>query len=472
MDIMMRLKGAGFSAIASEFRQRERRLGGGLPLLDFVEIVLQGLPKPKSQAEKYANVNALVDLFDAIDINGDGAMEFDEFTSFCVDAGMVATRVKTTALKHRYVRNAKHAIKTSSNCLGIEKLKWSPTAGQLMVIETSANKIKLLTPECKLVAEVGGQSGSAFAGIGASSSSSSSSSSSGGGGLFAKHKADGDDTDVAAGGGGHHRGAASGGDVRDDQSTTGGGGGSSSASTTSGGGIHVPTNGNSGIFVLDACFICKYGWLAISTTDFTISFYEAGTTHHDKYPLLKHLSITTHVAQLMLRFCDHASLLFTSGNDFVINVWTLTCESKALWKRLVFHQDMVMDVLEIVQHEVFVSCDLHKTIQLWGARDLRPRGTLVAHTHGVRQLVYSPTNDLMLSAGYEFDAYGWDLGSKQVVLKLSGHRAHSCSPPSTRTTPTACSSSGTFPVATAPRPSCSSRSTRRGPCRGSSRPRL
>ncbi|KAF1782631.1 WD40-repeat-containing domain [Phytophthora cactorum] len=39
MDIMMRLKGAGFSTIANAFREREKRLGGGLPLLDFVDIV-------------------------------------------------------------------------------------------------------------------------------------------------------------------------------------------------------------------------------------------------------------------------------------------------------------------------------------------------------------------------------------------------------------------------------------------------
>ncbi|RLN36860.1 hypothetical protein BBO99_00005405 [Phytophthora kernoviae] len=101
MDIMMRLKGAGFSAIANAFREREKQLGGGLPLADFVEIVLRGLPRPKSTEEKAASVSALIDLFEDIDINGDGAMEFEEFTSFCVDAGMVATRSQAGTLKHR-----------------------------------------------------------------------------------------------------------------------------------------------------------------------------------------------------------------------------------------------------------------------------------------------------------------------------------------------------------------------------------
>ncbi|KAG1704802.1 hypothetical protein DVH05_004829 [Phytophthora capsici] len=98
MDIMMRLKGAGFSAIANAFREREKRLGGGLPLVDFVEIVLPGLPRAKTMEEKSASVSALIDLFQDIDINGDGVMEFDEFTSFCVDVGMASTSrcVKTS----------------------------------------------------------------------------------------------------------------------------------------------------------------------------------------------------------------------------------------------------------------------------------------------------------------------------------------------------------------------------------------
>ncbi|KUF96090.1 Receptor-interacting serine/threonine-protein kinase 4 [Phytophthora nicotianae] len=82
---MMRLKGAGFSAIANAFREREKRLGGGLPLLDFVEIVLPGLPRTKTAEEKATTVSALVDLFEDIDINGDGSWSL---TNLQVSASM------------------------------------------------------------------------------------------------------------------------------------------------------------------------------------------------------------------------------------------------------------------------------------------------------------------------------------------------------------------------------------------------
>lgn len=173
----MRLKGAGFSAIANAFREREKRLGGGLPLLDFVEIVLPGLPRPKNAAEKAASVSALIDLFEDIDINGDGVMEFEEFTSFCVDAGMVATRTQIASLKHRYERDTKKALKTTAatalvapnsnvhvptsantaaNPLStsIEKLRWSAEFRMFLVVENTARSVKVFMSDGKFVTEV------------------------------------------------------------------------------------------------------------------------------------------------------------------------------------------------------------------------------------------------------------------------------------------------------------------------------
>ncbi|DBA01902.1 TPA: LOW QUALITY PROTEIN: hypothetical protein N0F65_005091, partial [Lagenidium giganteum] len=403
MDIMMRLKGAGFSAIANEFKLREQRLGGGLPLLDFIEIVLRGLPRPRTPEEQYANVNALVDLFDDIDINGDGAMEFDEFTSFCVDAGMVATRAKNGTLKHRYVRNVKQVLKTSSGCLGIDKIKWSAEFQRFLVIESSAKTVKLFNVDGKFMAEVGGVSAMSLLGTAS-------------------------DTGEK-----HNGGSSAEADEAAKQAAR-----ALEASAT----IKAAEAGKDGggVFVLDAVFLHRYKWIALSTTDFTISFYNLeeshhahlmrtmnATTHSSAGPMLvlmRNLTITTATAQLLLRFCEQAGLLFSTGNDFVLNVWKIIdADTKVLWKRLISHVDMVMDVLEIPHHEVIVSCDLHHTLQLWDIHDCRPRGTLAGHARGVKQLVYSSHHDLLLSAGFEYDAYGWDLASRQVIMKLSGHRA-------------------------------------------------
>ncbi|GMF52316.1 unnamed protein product [Phytophthora fragariaefolia] len=420
MDIMMRLKGAGFSSIANAFREREERLGGGLPLLDFVEIVLPGLPRPKTATEKAASVSALVDLFDDIDINGDGVMEFEEFTSFCVDAGMVATRTQVASLKHRYERDKKKSLKTTSATVpisdlnsrgpasastvanpvsvGIEKLKWSAEFRMFLVVESAARSVKIFTSDGKFVTEVNVSSEKQNQANGGTASSSS----------------------VLAGNTGMSL---------NDVFIVGDG--VAFVPPTSA----APPTGSS-ILVLDAVFIHRFQWFAVSTTDFTISFYEMSESRltatacssslrpAKEFALLKNLGLTTTTAQLMLRFCESSALLLGSGNDFIVNVWkVIDAETKILLRRLSGHTDLVLDALEIPQHDLVVSCDLRHSIQLWDITDGRQRGSLVGHERGVRQLCYSTHHDLLLSAGFEYEALAWDLGSRQVALKLLGHRA-------------------------------------------------
>ncbi|KAF0775269.1 hypothetical protein AaE_001029, partial [Aphanomyces astaci] len=144
MDLMMRLKGGqAFKAISDEFHAREQMLGqDGLPLADFVEIMLKGLPKAKSGADAYDTISGLIDLFNDIDINGDGTLELSEFTSYCVDAGMVATRVKVAPLKYQYIKNKEFVDRTTEGS-GIEKIKWCPVLKRALVVETKANSVKI-----------------------------------------------------------------------------------------------------------------------------------------------------------------------------------------------------------------------------------------------------------------------------------------------------------------------------------------
>ncbi|KAG2853673.1 hypothetical protein PC113_g13963 [Phytophthora cactorum] len=415
MDIMMRLKGAGFSTIANAFREREKRLGGGLPLLDFVDIVLPGLPRVKTAEGKAATVSALVDLFEDIDINGDGVMEFDEFTSFCVDAGMVASRTQGATLKHRYERDTKHALKTTAvvapvpnsaphgatststtpNPLStwIEKLKWSADFRMFLVMENAARSVKIFTSEGKFVTEVNVTSEK-------------------------QNQTNGVNTGTST---------AAGNSTSNDVLLVGDG--VAFVTPTS-----VTPPSASSVSILDAVFIHRFLRLGVSTTDFTISFYDMSesrkptstlnTSPTTTFELQKNLGLTTTTAQRMLRFCESSALLLGSGNDFIVNIWKIVdAETKILWRRLSVHSDLVMDALEIPVHDLLVTCDLRHTIQLWDITDGRNRGALMAHERGVRQLCYSEHHDLLLSAGFEFEALAWDLASRQVALKLSGHRA-------------------------------------------------
>ncbi|GMF64792.1 unnamed protein product [Phytophthora lilii] len=71
---------------------------GGLCKVDFARLLLWELmhTRPGLQqhlARAIALVGLLFEMFEQIDINGDAAVDWEEFTSFCVAIGLVATRI-------------------------------------------------------------------------------------------------------------------------------------------------------------------------------------------------------------------------------------------------------------------------------------------------------------------------------------------------------------------------------------------
>ena len=92
-DIMMSLDTHNVSALRKEF---EKRGDEGLTLTEFVHVMkhclvsadgANGILKGVDETQLVCN---LCELFAQIDINGDGTMEWDEFTSFIVEMGMAS----------------------------------------------------------------------------------------------------------------------------------------------------------------------------------------------------------------------------------------------------------------------------------------------------------------------------------------------------------------------------------------------
>ena len=48
------------------------------------------------------------------------------------------------------------------------------------------------------------------------------------------------------------------------------------------------------------------------------------------------------------------------------------------------------------------------------------RGELSGHVCGVRSLVYSKDNDILISAGFEFDAFAWDVSGRHQLFTMRG----------------------------------------------------
>jgi len=77
---MMLLDNEKLQALEDEFNDKPQ----GLNLRQFILLMKNAIDVPKK--DKYDFVNGLNKLFNDIDINGDGDMEWKEFTQYIIDA--------------------------------------------------------------------------------------------------------------------------------------------------------------------------------------------------------------------------------------------------------------------------------------------------------------------------------------------------------------------------------------------------
>lgn len=78
--LMMMLDNEKLAALEEEFNEHPN----GIELPNFIWLMKCAISHPPD--EKYELVNGLIKLFQDIDINGDGHMEWAEFTQYIIDA--------------------------------------------------------------------------------------------------------------------------------------------------------------------------------------------------------------------------------------------------------------------------------------------------------------------------------------------------------------------------------------------------
>jgi hypothetical protein len=105
MDIMMMMDMAKVSALRREFQQKDR----GLSIVEFVHVMVrfvQGTERGGEENSRLRNLSErqlianLCELFAQIDINGDGSMEWEEFTSFIVETGLTVKSHQPNSIQH------------------------------------------------------------------------------------------------------------------------------------------------------------------------------------------------------------------------------------------------------------------------------------------------------------------------------------------------------------------------------------
>ena len=74
-----------YLSLYSQNTRKQKVKSDGFTLVEFVELMKNAIPA-EDPREETSLVHGLITLFTEIDINGNGCMEWDEFTEFLIEA--------------------------------------------------------------------------------------------------------------------------------------------------------------------------------------------------------------------------------------------------------------------------------------------------------------------------------------------------------------------------------------------------
>ncbi len=112
-------------------------------------------------------------------------------------------------------------------------------------------------------------------------------------------------------------------------------------------------------------------------------------------------------------------LLATADDDGMIRLWDAHSQVQLRhWKA---HQKRAYCVVFFGGGSRLASCGEETTIRLWHVSG-EPDGVLEGHTENVEAIALSPVEDLLASAGADDVAITWDLTTRAMKNRLTGHR--------------------------------------------------
>ncbi|KAG7389280.1 hypothetical protein PHYBOEH_007545 [Phytophthora boehmeriae] len=156
MDIMMMMDMEkalkNVSTLRNEFLQKDK----GLSIAEFVYVMMRFVQSSAqtdensrlhhlSESQLVAN---LCELFAQIDINGDGSMEWEEFTSFIVDTGLTVKNHQPNSIQEYHYVQWEDASKHSTF---IDHIYYFPSNDLVALVETCSPFLKIYNVNCELI---------------------------------------------------------------------------------------------------------------------------------------------------------------------------------------------------------------------------------------------------------------------------------------------------------------------------------
>ncbi|CAK9106612.1 Uncharacterized WD repeat-containing protein alr2800 [Durusdinium trenchii] len=138
LDIMMLLDIDKVPALRDEFEEKEE----GLTLSEFVYVMMKYLKR--SELDEADLVADLTELFARIDVNGDGTMEWDEFTSHIVETGQVDRENEPNSIQQYFASPWEDQVKHVGM---IERASFFESSGRLATCEANSGCLQLYNPK-------------------------------------------------------------------------------------------------------------------------------------------------------------------------------------------------------------------------------------------------------------------------------------------------------------------------------------
>jgi WD40 repeat protein len=359
IDLTMNFEPLTISMLKKEFENSN----DSLDLQSFVMALREHLKnwRLKSPNRDKVIVKLLVQLFKDIDMNGNGTLEWDEFTNYIIEKATTLSALKKNrvdAIKSYSQSNIKTSFHSDKM---IEKLINMESLDRVGVIEDFSNVVKFYNPDTGQV-------------IGRD--------------LVVKSE-----------------------DFRSNRKDN-------EEIINRGPKRTVVSNSlflsDPNMQILLTC--CNDGTIRSWTTNgshFHSTNYEGGN------PILR-----SKTPQKSLAWDNTSNLLYSGDNVGVINLWNYSDSKRSdPIKSLCKHDDMVTDLIAVPKLEFLISCSQDRKVILWDMISTTPRRIYGNHTKGVLSLAFNQEYRLLFSAGFDHDIYVWNPYIDSVAFTIEGHNS-------------------------------------------------
>ncbi|GLE05021.1 hypothetical protein PINS_up014005 [Pythium insidiosum] len=169
--------------------------------------------------------------------------------------------------------------------------------------------------------------------------------------------------------------------------------------------------------LLDVEHVPARNLLVLSSSDHAISCWSVVNATSGAYVYAFKIGSRSPIPYL--RWCVALNRLVTSSSEGV-QLWDL--DARRVSSRWTHHLDRMTDCLELPgPPPLIATCAFDAKIVMLELPSLRTAFTLEGHVQGVQQLDH--LNGVLVSSGFEHQAYCWSVSTQTLLTTLGGHQA-------------------------------------------------